>query len=321
MIVAFLLNLSGCSFNKDTNTIKNSETTKTIVQEENKQIPTSEEIVESLCSDEFDGRMVGTEANKKVENYIAEIYKKIGLDYLFEDTYYEKYTQEVLKSYKIDSGEENREVKEVNNVVGLIKGSNNRSAIVISAHLDHIGSENGQIFRGALDNASGVSAVIQIANILKNESNTRTFNKDIIIAIFNGEEFGRGGSKAFVNEVKNNYTDICNINIDCIGGKNAGQISLNNKSKISNKLTSAIKETFKSYNMNFSNTYMTGVIGDDRSFEMQDIPNIYIGQENIKPYIHKLTDTPDTLNYSEIQKVVEILSAFIISNDNINFKD
>jgi hypothetical protein len=146
-------------------------------------------------------------------------------------------------------------------------------------------------------------------------------NQDIIFALFDGEEEGLKGSKYFVNNIKGQYTDIYDINIDCIGGKQAGKISLYNKSKISDKLTKAMRETFKENNMEFSNVELKGGTSDHRSFEMNSIPNIYIGQDNLKPYVHKETDTPDTLDFNEIDKAAAVLSNFIEVNDNKTFND
>ena len=311
-----MLNITGCE--KKLNTKQDSEIVKQDVKIE---IPSTKEIIDILCSDDFGGRLVGSEGNKKAEDYISEVYKKLQLEQLFQNSYYESYTQEVLKTFKMNSNADNRGEKQVDNLIGVIKGSNSTKAVVISAHFDHLGYKDGKIIRGALDNASGVAALIRIANTLKNESKNKAFSMDIIITAFNGEEIGSGGSKYFVNDIKGKYSNIYNINIDSIGGKQAGKISLNNKSKISDKLTSSIKDSFKDNNMDFSNANLTGIIGDERSFEAKGIPNIYIGQENLKLYVHKETDTPDALDYDVIDKVADVFSKFVEGNDDKTFND
>jgi len=317
-----MLNITGCEQKLNTKQIEDTQQNNPTVEQETKiEIPSTKEIVDTLCSDDFGGRLVGSEGNKKAEDYISEIYIKLKLAPLFRNSYYESYTQEVLKTFKMNSGADNREEKQVDNIIGVIKGSDSTKAVVISAHFDHLGYKDGKIIRGALDNASGVATLIRIANTLKDESKNKTFSIDIIIAAFNGEEIGSGGSKYFVNDVKGKYSSIYNINIDSIGGKQAGKISLNNKSKISDKLTSAIKDSFKDNNMDFSNTNLTGIIGDERSFEAKGIPNIYIGQENLKLYVHKETDTPDTLDYGNIDKVADVFSKFVETNDGKTFND
>ncbi|GAE02660.1 peptidase M28 [Clostridium botulinum B str. Osaka05] len=74
----------------------------------------------------------------------------------------------------------------INNVVGIIKGKDSKKAVVISAHPDHIGYQDGKIIRGGLDNTSDMSALIKIDNNLKE----KPFDMDIVICAFNGEEEG-----------------------------------------------------------------------------------------------------------------------------------
>ena len=59
------------------------------------------------------------------------------------------------------------------NVIGVIKGVDTTSSIVLGAHLDHLGN-NGLMFPGALDNASGVALQLAVAKLwLLVESNRR----------------------------------------------------------------------------------------------------------------------------------------------------
>ena len=59
-------------------------------------------------------------------------------------------------------------------------------------------SQTDSVFNGANDNASGVTAVLQIARELKKHK----FDKKIIIALFTGEEFGLKGSKHLATKLK-----------------------------------------------------------------------------------------------------------------------
>lgn len=145
------------------------------------------------------------------------------------------------------------------------------------------------------------------------------FNRDIIFTSFNSEEMEHEGSKYFVDKIKNKYSSLYNINIECIGGKKSGKISLNNKSKISNKLTEAMKETFRNNNMEFSNVALKNLTSDHMSFENEGFHNICIRQEHIYQYIHEATDTPDTLDSNEINEVAKVICDFIEKNDGNDF--
>ncbi len=113
------------------------------------------------------------------------------------------------------------------NIVGMIPGrSRANEAIIFSAHYDHVDhgqyGETGGIYNGANDDASGTTAVLELARYfaLRND-NERT----ILFCLFAGEELGLLGSRAFVNSVKFETIKAV-INIEMIGisniaGKNA----------------------------------------------------------------------------------------------------
>jgi Zn-dependent M28 family amino/carboxypeptidase len=90
------------------------------------------------------------------------------------------------------------------NLVAMLKGSDRRLAseyVAVSAHLDHLGvgapADGGQIFSGAMDDASGVAAVLDIAHRLKKAS--RHPRRSILFVIFTAEEKGLVGSHFFAS--------------------------------------------------------------------------------------------------------------------------
>ncbi|MEZ6039769.1 MAG: M28 family peptidase [Planctomycetaceae bacterium] len=110
----------------------------------------------------------------------------------------------------------------VHNVIGVLSGSDpelRQEAVIISAHLDHIGTLNeGQdrINNGADDNATGVTAVLTMADAFSSlpEPPKRT----VIFMTFWGEEQGLRGSKYFVEHPLWPLEKIvANINIEMIG--------------------------------------------------------------------------------------------------------
>lgn len=240
VIVFITLTFSSCSLStfNHKNTNVNESNKQSVQVQATVKIPTTEEIVNILASNEFQGRFVGSKGNEKAEQYISKIFKDIGLKTLFGDNYYNKYSQLVYNNYGLVSANDTGTNKILNNVVGVIKGRKSKNAVIVSAHFDHIGYQDGKIIRGALDNASGVSALIKIANTLQKRSKEKSFDEDIIFCAFNGEEEGTAGSCAFVKQItsKSLYNSIYNINIDSIGSKEGGKLALKNMSKVSNKL-------------------------------------------------------------------------------------
>ncbi len=85
------------------------------------------------------------------------------------------------------------------NVIGVLAGSDPRlrdEAVVIGAHLDHLGKVGDKVYPGADDDASGVSALIEIAKALA--ALPARPGRTVVIAFWTGEEEGKLGSGFYV---------------------------------------------------------------------------------------------------------------------------
>ncbi len=102
-----------------------------------------------------------------------------------------------------------------------------KQAVVVCAHIDHLGKggggslaksgEESMIHFGADDNASGVAAMLEVAEYLASQRRNDKINmqRDVIFAAWSGEELGLHGSKFFVDELlKKNRTDQMSKNFD-----------------------------------------------------------------------------------------------------------
>ena len=170
-----IISLSLISCSKNDLSIDATENSKSIEsndlkEEENEETVSidKQEVINKLCSDEFEGRWIGSAGNELAEEYINDLFGQIGLIPIFNESYKEEYTQEVYKNYGLIAEDDYGEVKTINNIVGKIEGNSN-NAVIISAHFDHIGIQDGKIIRGAIDNASGVSVLLDLAEILNNK--------------------------------------------------------------------------------------------------------------------------------------------------------
>lgn len=86
------------------------------------------------------------------------------------------------------------------NVLAELPGSDpllRQDAVVVSAHLDHVGVQGGRIYNGADDDASGSAGVLEIAEAFAQA--TPAPRRTILLAIWNAEEQGLLGSRFFVN--------------------------------------------------------------------------------------------------------------------------
>lgn len=158
--------------------------------------------VRILSADDMEGRLVGTPGSEKARAYILSRFAEIGLAPLgdkFEQTF------EFAK----------RDGAKVTgtNLVARIKGTEGGKALVVSAHYDHLGVRDGQIYNGADDNASGVAGLLAVAEAFK----AKPPKHDVILAVVDAEEGGLRGAKAFAaNPPVSMSTIALNINFDML---------------------------------------------------------------------------------------------------------
>jgi Zn-dependent M28 family amino/carboxypeptidase len=104
------------------------------------------------------------------------------------------------------------------NVVAIVRGSElPNEHVVVTAHLDHLGiTDRGQdrIRNGALDNASGIAALIEMARAVA--AMKPRPRRSIVFAAVTGEEKGLQGSMAFADRPSINGSIVANVNMDMI---------------------------------------------------------------------------------------------------------
>jgi hypothetical protein len=105
------------------------------------------------------------------------------------------------------------------NIIGMIQGSAiTDSVLVVSAHYDHIGIKNGDVFNGADDNASGVSVLLEAVHYFSQHPPRHS----IIFCFFDGEEMGLQGSRYFVEHLPAGKHVFANINFDMLSRNQNG---------------------------------------------------------------------------------------------------
>lgn len=112
--------------------------------------------IEFLASDTLKGRS-GPDAVAASE-YLKRHFQKLGLKPLFETGYFQN-----IPGPKTEAGESTIYGR---NVGAWLPGSDEvlrDEFIIVSAHFDHLGARGGQVFRGADDNASGTSMLLEVA--------------------------------------------------------------------------------------------------------------------------------------------------------------
>lgn len=317
---------------------------------------TAESVIRKLASKEFKGRLLGTEENKKAAQYISDTFTTIGLEKYSKESYMFSYTQEDsfdwLKNSKETSSSVTVEsrIKDGTNaqhIIGVIPGKDHSKAIVLTAHFDHIGTdEDGNVFCGALDNASGIGVLIDIAQIMK--ARTDSLSQDIVICALNGEEEGLQAAGVLAEDLKTKYKSLYNIDFDCIGVQGDNNIIFAGDTTVSGKLIDEMKKQFiktgiqstvwdsngmeyfeKEYSVQdgkmvgraFTNSLAFSKKGISSVTLIQNIIHEYpyikdlLAKTDPKPYlIHSISDTEDKIDFKYIEKVSDVVCSFISGN-------
>jgi Zn-dependent M28 family amino/carboxypeptidase len=149
-----------------------------------------------LASDELEGRDSGSEGIEKASVYLENILKENGIKPYFK-TYRDTLSNFDKTSY---------------NVMGYMEGTDpvlKNEFVIIGAHYDHIGkiaAVNGDdIANGANDNASGTTAVTEVAKYFAKFKNNK---RSILFVFFSAEEKGLLGSKHLAAKLNEQKMDL-----------------------------------------------------------------------------------------------------------------
>jgi Zn-dependent M28 family amino/carboxypeptidase len=163
-----------------------------------------------LAHDSMEGRLVGTPGSAKAQRFLVRRFSEIGLDPIGSEF-----------THPFTFTRQNQEIRGIN-IVGRVRGTQQPERyIVVTAHYDHLGIRNGEIYNGADDNASGTAALLAIAeNVRRNPP-----RHSIIFVAFDAEEGGLRGARAFVaNPPVPREAMVLNINMDMVGRNDANEL-------------------------------------------------------------------------------------------------
>ncbi|GET27531.1 hypothetical protein NT017_38600 [Prolixibacter sp. NT017] len=216
---------------------------------------------------------------------------------------------------------------QLRNVLGKIEGKKKDKFIVIGAHYDHLGTHDGYIWNGADDNASGVSAVLNIAKAMIASGVQPEYT--ILFACWDGEERGLLGSHYFVNHWANKGKIMAYLNFDMIG-RNAGPEAPDNQvtmiySKAFQPAVTLSKQHISAYNLNLVVSYNGSEKPDSGSdnvwFVKDDVPLFWFHTGGHPDY-HQPTDVPEMINYTKMANIIRLsyLDIFELSTNPESWK-
>jgi len=281
-----------------------------------------EELIKHLtiiAGDEMEGRKTGETGQKTAANYIRNFYKNLEVPALpGTDDYFQHVPSEAMQrmfSPKLNDSE---------NVVAYIKGSEKPDEyIVLSAHYDHVGIANGEIYNGADDNGTGTTALMEIARIFQTAYNNGNGPKRSVIFLHcTGEEYGLHGSRFFVHsKIIPLENIVANLNVDMIGRKD--RVYENSKENYiylvgSDKLSTELHDLSEAMNKKYTQLHLDYTYNDDKHPEMIfyrsdhynfakfGIPVIFYYSGEHADY-HKPTDTVDKIDFDQMLKRTQLI--------------
>lgn len=260
--------------------------------------------VQILSADDMEGRSADRPAMQKARDYVEKRFMESGL-------------QPSTQEFEIKQRGKTETLKGVN-FIGQIKGKRTPDKyIIVTAHYDHVGVRNGEIYNGADDNASGTSALFAIASYFKKHQPEHS----LIFVAFDAEEKGLVGSRYFVaNLPVKKGSILLNINMDMISRNDKGELYATGTFHYP-QLKPALEAVQKKAGVKLLLGHDDPKLGrddwtnqsDQGSFHREKIPFIYFGVEDHNDY-HRPTDDFAKIQpefyVRAVETIIEAIRAF-----------
>ncbi|MEO7538603.1 MAG: M20/M25/M40 family metallo-hydrolase [Pyrinomonadaceae bacterium] len=222
---------------------------------------------------------------------------------------------------------------DAHNVVGILEGNDpqlKNEAIVIGAHLDHLGrggsgslaANSTEIHHGADDNASGTAAIIELARRFASaKDNKRT----LVFVAFSGEEEGLIGSKYYVGDPAFPLDKtVAMINLDMVGRLTNDKLNIGGLGTASefkaliermntdDGLRMRVAKQEPKFNLALNDDGFGP--SDHSSFYGKRVPVLFFFTGTHVDY-HKPSDTADKINYEGLEKVMTFVADIVHEMD------
>jgi hypothetical protein len=266
-----------------------------------------------IASDEMEGRNTGSEGQKKSGRYMIDEYKKMNVTFpTGANDYYQLVPAAYLNSRR------NLNLPDSENIWAFIEGSDKKDEIVVvSAHYDHVGIKNGEIYNGADDDGSGTVALMEIARVFqKAKEEGKGPRRSILILHVTAEEVGLIGSRYYSeNPLFPLANTVADVNIDMIGrrddlhkdsssyvyviGSDYLSSELHEICLNANKRNNLLDLDFKYNDKSDPNRFYYR--SDHYNFAKNGIPSVFLFSGVHEDY-HKPTDDVDKIEFDAVTK-------------------
>ncbi|HLA56423.1 MAG TPA: M28 family metallopeptidase [Flavobacterium sp.] len=274
-----------------------------------------------VASDEMEGRDTGSKGQKKAGEYLINQYKSDNIPFPKGAVDYYQHIPAAFLNAKRNEG-----LPDSENIWAFVEGSEKPDEIVVvSAHYDHVGIKNGEVYNGADDDGSGTVALLEIAQAFEQaKKDGHGPKRSILFLHVTGEEHGLHGSRFYSENplfpLKNTIADI---NIDMIGRRDEAHPDTNNyvyvigADRLSSDLQNIVVDANKQLNLDLDYKYNDlndpqkfYYRSDHYNFAKNGIPAVFLFNGTHADY-HKATDEPDKIEYDALEKRAKL--AFCIA--------
>ena len=264
--------------------------------EEDITVEESRKTLSYLASDKMEGRKPGNPGNFIAVSFIKKEFESYGLEtHLQKFTYTFRWRVGLFRWKTVEI--------ETMNVIGVLKGTSDKH-VVIGAHMDHLGVDgDGDAYNGADDNASGTTAILELAEAF-GKSDAKP--KDTIVFIaFNAEELGLLGSKHYVSDPLLPLDDCkLMINLDMVGRLRGTTVTAQG-GNLSRSVTQLVDKLDDNYPFDVNIT-VPGNRSDHAPFNWNGVPVLFF-HTGTHPQYHRTTDDPDLINYEGLVNIAKFV--------------
>ncbi|WP_238325373.1 M28 family peptidase [Lunatimonas lonarensis] len=262
-----------------------------------------------LSSPALEGRAPLTDGSRLAQEFIASRFKELGMMSQYKG---------FVQPFSIKERFPDKRTPFGANIVGFIPGASSDKLILVLAHFDHLGRKGEDLYLGADDNASGVSALLHIAEYF---SNLRPAHSMMFAAV-DAEEIGMLGSKALVADFPFPLEQIALVvNMDMISRSTTNRLYA-----VGTRHYPQLKPALEAVRATASIDLVMGNDGeqggqdwtnssDHTPFHREGIPFVYFGVDDHKDY-HKPTDTFENIDPEFFFQATSLVLQFLLEIDS-----
>ena len=207
-----------------------------------------------------------------------------------------------LLKYSTDYTYENYSVP---NVIGYLPATIEKSegTLMFSAHFDHVGTNgDGSYNPGALDNASGVAAIIELARVIEDSLDDRAYN--FVFVAFNGEEESLLGASHYVSDPVFPLDSTTLVNFDMVGSSRERALNINVNNFAMGDTQEELIEMASELGLPAHKDF--GGASDNIPFELNGVDAVLLIHMDLTD-IHTRLDTADNVDPESLKDVLNLV--------------